>query len=76
MSYELSKEEKSNIINQHLKNLEYNKYTLRISLLEMNAGVVVKKEAVQDIEDQIISIGSKQKALLKELDSLEETNNG
>jgi len=76
MSYELSKEEKSNIINQHLKNLEYNKYTLRISLLEMNSGFIVKKESIQDIEDQILSINSKQKALLKELNSLEEKDNG
>ena len=37
----LSNEEKAGIINQHLKNLQYNKFNLEISVVEENALVCV-----------------------------------
>lgn len=76
MSYELSKEEKIAIIDQHLKSLEYNKYNLRISLLELSSGIPAKKESIEDLQNQITSINSKQKVLINELESLEENNDG
>ena len=76
MAYELTNEEKISIINQHLKNLEYSKYNLRISLLEMGSGNVTKPNNIKDVEGEIESINDKQNVLNKEIDLLTGENNG
>ena len=76
MAYELTNEEKISIINQHLKNLEYSKYNLRISLLEMGSGNVTKPNIIKDVEGEIESINDKQNVLNKEIDLLTGEYNG
>jgi predicted nucleic acid-binding Zn-ribbon protein len=76
MAYQLTNEEKISIIDQHLKILEYNKYNLKISLLEMLAGNIAKPESISDLEIQIDSINKKQNALIQELDTLTGEDNG
>jgi len=76
MAYELTNDEKISIINQHLKNLEYSKYNLKISLLEMGSGSVTNPGNIKDVEAQIDSINDKQKALNQEIDILNGEDNG
>lgn len=71
MSYELTKEEKTLIINQHLKNLEYSKYNLRISLLELNSDANTKVEHIENLQSQVALITTKQNTLIEELKLLE-----
>jgi len=71
VSYELTKEEKTLIINQHLKNLEYSKYNLRISLLELNSDANTKVEHIENLQSQVALITTKQNTLIEELKLLE-----
>lgn len=75
MSYQLSKEEKALIINQHLKNLEYTKYNLRISLLELNSDANTKMEHIENLQSQVALITKKQDTLIEELNLLEDEEN-
>jgi len=72
MTYELTNEEKISIIDQHLKNLEYNRYNLEISVLELTSGTNPKQESITDIQAQIDSIIAQQTALNAEIASLTE----
>ena len=76
MTYELTNEEKISIIDQHLKNLEYSKYNLKISLVEMGSGNVTNPENIKNTEMQIDSINEKQKVLNQEINILNGENNG
>jgi len=70
MTYELTNAEKISIIDQHLKNLEYNRYNLEISVLELTSGTNPKQESITDIQAQIDSIIAQQTALNAEVVSL------
>jgi hypothetical protein len=70
MVYELTNEEKSSIIEQHLKNLEYNRYNLEISMIELTSATISKDESVADLQIEIDSIESQQAALISQLASL------
>jgi hypothetical protein len=70
MVYILTKEEKINIINQHLKNLEYSKFNSEISLVEESAAVQPQQILIDEIQGQIDNINAKQSALLLEISSL------
>jgi hypothetical protein len=72
MTYELTNAEKISIIDQHLKNLEYNRYNLEISVLELTSGTNPKQESITDIQAQIDSIVAQQTALNAEIASLTE----
>jgi hypothetical protein len=72
MTYELTNAEKISIIDQHLKNLEYNRYNLEISVLELTSGTNPKQESITDIQAQIDSIIAQQTALNAEIASLTE----
>jgi hypothetical protein len=72
MTYELTNAEKISIIDQHLKNLEYNRYNLEISVLELTSGTNPKQESITDIQAQIDSIIAQQTALNAEVASLTE----
>ena len=70
MVYELSNEEKISIIDQHLKNLEYNRYNLSISMIELTSGTLPKEESIETLQAEIDSIVAQQTALAAELASL------
>jgi hypothetical protein len=70
MVYILTKEEKIDIINQHLKNLEYSKFNSEMSLVEESAAVQPQQILIDEIQGQIDNINAKQEALLSEIDSL------
>ncbi len=70
MVYTLSNEEKISIIEQHLKNLEYNRYNLEISMIEITSATFPKEESVENLQAEIDSIASQQAALAAELASL------
>ena len=70
MTYELTNAEKISIIDQHLKNLEYNRYNLQVSILELTSATNLKQESIDDIQAQIDSIVAQQTALNAEVTSL------
>jgi peptidoglycan hydrolase CwlO-like protein len=72
MTYELTNAEKISIIDQHLKNLEYNRYNLQVSILELTSETNPKQESITDIQAQIDSIVAQQTALSAEIASLTE----
>jgi hypothetical protein len=70
MTYELSNEEKTSIVNQHLRSLEYNKYNVEVSLKEENAVADKNVELIASLTSQVSIITDKIDALLEELASL------
>jgi hypothetical protein len=70
MVYTLTNEEKIDIINQHLKNLEYSKFNSEISLVEESAAIEPQQNLIDEIQGQIDSINAKKTALLSEIASL------
>jgi hypothetical protein len=71
MTTMLSNEEKVNIINQHIKNLEFALYNTTLDLLEANA-VSTGEKVVEDINKRQIDISTKIAALEAERSSLTE----
>jgi len=72
MTYELTNEEKSAIVNQHVKNLEYNIYNLQVSLIEENAVSTPDASKISLLNSEISESNAKKTALLAELDDLTE----
>jgi hypothetical protein len=70
MSYELSNEEKTSIIEQHLKNLEYSKFNLEMSLVAELAVTNPQQTVVNSLEAQISEVITKNTKLLDELAKL------
>lgn len=70
MTYELTNDEKRNIINQHLRNLNYSKYNIEISLLEENADVAPDQENLDSLNGQLTVINGKIEVLAAELESI------
>lgn len=70
MVYELTNEEKIDIINQHIKNLEYSKFNSEISLVEESAAIDPQQILIDEIQGQIDNINAKKTALLAEISSL------
>lgn len=66
----ISKEDKIAIIDQHKKNIEYNKYNLEVSLIEENAVSAPNQEAISSLNDQIDDLNNKISALDAEIASL------
>jgi cell fate regulator YaaT (PSP1 superfamily) len=67
MSYELSNEEKTSIIEQHLKNLEYSKFNLEMSLVQELAVTNPQQTVINSLNAQIDEIITKNTKLLEEL---------
>ena len=67
MSIELSKEEKTQIINSHLRNLAYSKYSLEIDILQENAKTAPSETAVASLQSLITEVSSQLSALEAEL---------
>ena len=70
MSTLLSNEEKAGIINQHLRNLHYNKFNLEISIVEETAKATPETAALTNLNTQIADFDSRITALEAELDKL------
>jgi hypothetical protein len=66
----LSNEEKTGIINQHLKNLHYSKFNLELSVVEENAKTVPEEATLTSLNTQLVDIDSRITALEAELDKL------
>ena len=69
MTYILTNEEKAGIVEQHIKNLEYSKYNLEVSLIE-EAVAPSSTAVVTSLQDQLLSINLKIDALKQELSQL------
>jgi hypothetical protein len=67
MTYELTNDEKRNIVNQHLRNLEYSKFNVEISLVEENADPSPNQENLDSLAGQLATINGKMEALTAEL---------
>lgn len=72
MAYELTKNDKITILNQHIKNLSMSEYNAQISLTIENASLNPSKESIASFESQIANIASQKRALEKELELLSE----
>ena len=68
----LSNEEKISIIDQHIKNLEYNKYNFEVSLVEENAVANPEATNISSLNSQIAVLNSKISALQTEKAGLTE----
>lgn len=68
----LTNEEKSNIVNSHIRNLEYNKYNLEISIIEENAKNSPATDTLSSLNAQVAEINIQLTALAAELASLAE----
>lgn len=66
----LSNEEKAGIINQHLKNLHYNKFNIEMSIVEENAKTTPEAEPLANLNTQLTDLNSRIEALEAELDKL------
>lgn len=68
----LSNEQKSELIDSHIKNLAYNKYNFELSLIEENSLTNKNQGAIDSITEQISFIDAKIAALETEKASLTE----
>ena len=67
---ELTKEEKANILNQHIKSSMINSFNLELSIMEQNAANVPNTEIISDLQQQLDSELSKQRILNGQLETL------
>jgi hypothetical protein len=70
MSTILTNEEKSGIVSQHIKNVEYSLYNLNLSLIEENAVSSPDADKIGSLNDQIADLNAQKTALETELASL------
>jgi hypothetical protein len=66
----LTNEEKTGIINQHKRNIVFNKYNIELSLMEENALTTPNAETVASLTAQIAELDRKLTALDEELEAL------
>lgn len=71
MTVQLTNEEKISIITQHIRNLEFNKYNLNVSLLEENALAIPNQATIDSVNLQISEANTKITALNAEIASLQ-----
>jgi hypothetical protein len=67
----ITNEEKMGIINQHMRNVQVNKYNLELTLLEENALTSPNTETVTAITAQIAEANRKIAVLETELESVQ-----
>jgi hypothetical protein len=70
MTYELNIEEKTSIIWQHLRNLEFKIYNFSLSLIEEQATASPNANKLAEINGIIDEVNAQKSALLLELESL------
>ena len=72
MTYELTNQEKADIVTQHIKNVEYSLFNLGLSLVEEQAVATPNAENIASLNSQITELNAKKTALLAELADLAE----
>lgn len=72
MSTTLTKEEKTIIIDQHIRNLDFSIYGLELEIIQYNAGSIVDPEGLERITSNLGSLNAKKAALNEEKSSLVE----
>lgn len=70
MTIELTAEEKSTIVLQHLKTVAYSEYNALLSLAEAQAVSTPNADTVTSLTNQLADITAQKQALQVELDSL------
>lgn len=70
MTYELTPEDKTGIVTQHLKNLQYRKYNIELSLIEENALTSPDSARIAELNADMALVITQESALLTELESL------
>ena len=70
MTYELTTEDKTGIVTQHLKNLQYRKYNIELSLIEENALTSPDSARIAELNADMALVTTQESALLTELESL------
>ena len=70
MSTILTNEEKSAIVSQHIKNIEYSIYNLEVSIIEEEAIESPDSDKISNLNSEITELNAKKAALTTELASL------
>jgi len=70
MSVVLTNEEKSVIVSQHIKNVDYSIYNLELSLIEENAVTSPDADKISSLNDQLTDLNAQKTALNSELSDL------
>jgi transcriptional regulator NrdR family protein len=68
----LTNADKLNIVNQHMKSIDFQSYNLELDLIEANAESPVNSETVSTITGRINALASKRTALESEAAELAE----
>lgn len=68
----LTNQEKIDIVNQHLKNVNYSLYNLSLSVVEENAVSEPNSDYIANLNAQISDLNAKKTTLEAELQSLSE----
>lgn len=71
MSYTLTTQEQTEIIDQHLRSLAFKKYNLELSLIEEEAAQTPNPGTVEDLNRQILNTNAQISALTEEKENLE-----
>lgn len=71
MTYELTAEEKSKVVETRLKSLEYSIYNVNLSKREENAKSSPDQGAISDYNTQLADFNARKSILEAELESLE-----
>jgi hypothetical protein len=66
----LTNEDKLTIVNQHIKNVEFSKYNLELSLIEENSVASPDASVIDSLNSQIVSVNAKLAALEAEKSDL------
>jgi hypothetical protein len=67
MAIELTKEEKTQIINSHQRNLAHSKYNLELDIMQENAKESPSSSTVASLQSQITEVANQLSALDAEL---------
>jgi len=70
MTVELTAEEKTAIIQQHLKTIAYSEYNATLSLAEAQAVSTPNTESIASLTEQLADLVAQKQVLVTELDSL------
>jgi hypothetical protein len=68
----LTNADKLNIVNQHMKSIDFQAYNLELDLIEANAESPVNSESVSTLNGRISVLNAKRTALESEAEALEE----
>jgi hypothetical protein len=70
MTYELTAQEKTDIINQHLRSLEFSIYNITLSILEEESKSTPDSSILTALNSDLSDFNAKKTALLAELSAL------